>query len=80
MTTDAWVFVDGQVRAKLRQINAYSGAVPMNIPLHARDRFLTFAATDGGSTIDHDWIIFGDPRLELGESPNTETTLPSTAK
>ena len=29
------------------------------------DRFLTLAATDGGDGIRHDWIIFGDPRLEL---------------
>ena len=64
---DAWVFVDGQVRTRYRQINAYSGAFSVNVPLDAHDRFLTLVATDGGNLIDHDWVIFGDPRLELGE-------------
>ena len=30
-----------------------------------KDHFLTLAATDGGDGIHMDWIIFGDPRLEL---------------
>ena len=36
-----------------------------SVPLGENDRFLTLAATDGGDGIDCDWIVFGDPRLEL---------------
>ena len=30
-----------------------------------QDHFLTLVATDGGNGILWDWIMFGDPRLEL---------------
>jgi hypothetical protein len=74
---DAWVFVDGQVRSRCRQINGYSGAVPVNVPLDANSRFLTLVATDGGNSIDHDWVIFGDPRIELEEPASRNATTPS---
>ena len=35
------------------------------MPIYDKDRFLTLAATDGGDGIHFDWIIFGDPRLEM---------------
>jgi hypothetical protein len=62
---DVWVFVDGQVSWRRRQINRYNGAMPIMIPLTANDRFLTLVATDGGNGYQQDHIIFGDPRLEL---------------
>jgi hypothetical protein len=68
---DAWVFVDGQMRTRFRQINGYSGALPVNIPIEPHDRFLTLVATDGGNSIDHDWVIFGDPRLELKKTSDS---------
>ena len=51
---DIWVFVDGQVRFRRRQINRCNGAFSIAIPLGENDRFLTLAATDGGNGID--WI------------------------
>jgi hypothetical protein len=62
---DVWVLVDGQTRFNRREINSFSGAFPVAIPLREGDRFLTLAATDGGNGIFHDWIIFGDPQLEF---------------
>ena len=62
---DLWVLVDGQVRFRRREINGLNGAFSVAIPLDESDRFLTLAATDGGNGIDNDWIVFGDPRLEL---------------
>ena len=62
---DVWVLVDGQVRFQRREINGYNGAFPIAIPIGENDRFLTLAATDGGNGIECDWIMFGDPRLEL---------------
>jgi len=62
---DFWVLVDGKARYRRRQINAMSGDFPIEIPIAEKDRFLTLASTDGGDGIMWDWILFGDPRLEL---------------
>jgi hypothetical protein len=62
---DIWVLVDGRVRFQRREINAYNGAMSINVLLGERDRFLTLVATDGGNGASCDWIMFGDPRLEL---------------
>jgi hypothetical protein len=62
---DIWVLVDGKVRFQRRQINKTHGAFSVVIPIAEGDRFLTLAATDGGDGIACDWIIFGDPRIEL---------------
>ena len=61
---DIWVLVDGQSRFR-RQVNNYSGVSAIMVPIGEKDRFLTLAATDGRNGIAQDWIIFGDPRLEL---------------
>jgi hypothetical protein len=62
---DLWVLVDGQSRFQRREINGLSGAFSVRVPINDGDRFLTLAATDGSDGVSHDWIIFGDPRLEL---------------
>ena len=62
---DVWVLVDGEVRFRRREINGYNGLFPIALPLGENDRFLTLVATDGGNGIEWDWILFGDPRLEL---------------
>ena len=62
---DLRVFVDGQVRYQRREINAYNGAMPINVPLADRDRFLTLVSSDCGNGTGFDWIMFGDPRLEV---------------
>jgi hypothetical protein len=64
-SADLWVLVDGQMRFGRRQLTSSKGLFPVVVPLDRKDRFLTLAATDGGNTIHLDWIIFGDPRLEL---------------
>jgi hypothetical protein len=68
---DLRVLVDGQVRFQRREINAYNGAMSITIPLVDRDRFLTLATSDAGNGTSCDWIVFGDPRIELAETvPN----------
>ena len=62
---DVWVFVDGQVRFRRREINRYNGVMPVIVPIRDNDRFLTLAGTDGGNGYGEDQIIFGDPRLEM---------------
>ena len=62
---DFWVLVDGKARYRRRQINAMSGDFPIVIPIGEKDRFLTLASTDGGDGLMWDWILFGDPKLEM---------------
>lgn len=69
---DAWVFVDGQPRFKYRDVSRFLGAMPISVPINRTNRFLTLAATDGGHAILYNWIIFGDPRLELQTTESTD--------
>jgi hypothetical protein len=62
---DFWVLADDQVRFRRREINSALGAMPVSVPIGPADRFLTLVVTDGGDGISGDWVIFGDPRLEL---------------
>jgi hypothetical protein len=65
---EIWVFVDGRLklRSTLKPTQAkWSGAVPIDIVLKPTDHFLTLASTDGGDGIDYDWVVFGDPVLQL---------------
>ncbi len=75
---EIWVFVDGRLRLRSMlkpTTQGWSGAVPIDIVLEPADRYLTLVSTDGGDGIDHDWVVFGDPVLQLGseeakEDPN----------
>jgi len=73
---DFWVLVDGQIRFRRWQVNAYNNDFPIAIPIGANDHFLTLASTDGGNGIGWDWIIFGDPRLELVMVANQQDAKP----
>ena len=63
-SADLWVIVDGQSRFGPGD-QPLQRAMPVNVAVGQRDRFLTLAATDGGDGIGQDWTMFGDPRLEL---------------
>jgi hypothetical protein len=77
---DVWVFVDGQVKFRRREINRYNGAMQIVIPINDQDRFLTLVATDGGNGYGLDHIVFGDPRLELiPANTSTDPTPPPEA-
>ena len=62
---DLWVLVDGKAVFRRRAVTRSHGAYNIGIPLDEKVCFLTLVATDGGNGFDWDWIIFGDPRLEL---------------
>jgi hypothetical protein len=64
-TASLWVLVDGRVRHKQREINGWSGMNPITFSIQPNDRFLTLVATDAGNGSAMDWIVFGDPILEL---------------
>lgn len=65
LRADLWVLVDGRVRFRRRDFNSCMGDFPIDVSIAQQDRFLTLVATDGGNDIGFDWILFGDPRLEL---------------
>jgi hypothetical protein len=60
-----WVLVDGRARFQRREVTAFTGAMPVNVPIADSDRFLTLAATNGKYGISRTWIVFGDPRLTM---------------
>ena len=62
---DAWFLVDGKERFSRCKINQSNIAMSIVIPIRENERFLTLAVTDGGDGFGGDWMIFGDPRLEL---------------
>lgn len=57
--------IDGHVKFRRREINRFNGAIPVDIAIGENDRFLTLVATDGRNGFAFDWVLFGDPRLEL---------------
>jgi hypothetical protein len=73
---DVSVLIDGTMRFRRRQINHTLGAMPIKLPIRENDRFLTLVATDGGDGVAADWIIFGDPRLDLLLSDSASTNPP----
>ncbi len=80
---DVWVLVDGEVRYRRREINRYNRAFSIAVPIGPSEHFLTLAATDGGNGFKYDWIVFGDPRLELafiGQKPQAEVPRPMAAE
>jgi hypothetical protein len=63
--SDVCVFVDGALRFHRREINSYSGAIPVIVPINTADRFLTLAVTANADDVIGASTMFGDPRLEL---------------
>jgi hypothetical protein len=72
---DAWVLTDGTEKWRRLQLRPRDGAVKVQIELDQRDNFLTLAVTDGGNGIDCDWVVWGDPVLEMREDRAISMTL-----
>jgi len=64
-SVDAWFLVDGKERFSRCKISQSYSAMPITISIRENEHFLTLAVTDGGDGIGGDWMIFGDPRLEM---------------
>jgi ferric-dicitrate binding protein FerR (iron transport regulator) len=72
----AWVFVDGELRYSVQNQNDAHGPAAVSIPLARQDRYLTIVAVEPEGSSPADWVIFGDPIVEL----DTAGSLPSTEK
>ncbi len=73
---DFWIFVDGQLKLNRMGLRPKDGTVAVNVALRPGDQFLTLASTDGGDGNGFDWIVFGDPVLEM-TSPASEVRRPN---
>jgi len=63
---DLFVIVNGVSRLEQRRLMNTEGPVVGDVPIYATDRFLTLAVTEaGGDGINGDWVVFGDPKLEM---------------
>jgi hypothetical protein len=63
--SDIWVLVDGQLKLKQMHIHSGDGVVRVDVEIGPQDRFLTLVSTDGGNDRFGDWIVFGDPVLDM---------------
>jgi len=71
---EVWVFVDGRLRFHRPNLRGDGRGHRIEIPLTPSDRFLTLVTTDGGNGTGHDWLIFGDPRLQLVPTADADDT------
>ena len=65
MYADFWVFVDGQVRFKRREINAVQRRISGRDSVRRERPLFNIGRHRRRNGISWDWIMFGDPRLEL---------------
>jgi hypothetical protein len=70
---DVWVLVDGQLRLGRRQLRPQDGLVHVDVALGATERFLTLASTWNGSTRNYDWVVLGDPVLDMAAEQSAES-------
>ena len=62
---DLRVLIDGAPVFEKRGFADGQPPFSVDIPLKDEDRFLTFAATDGGDGIANDYVLLGDPGIDL---------------
>jgi hypothetical protein len=70
---DLWVFVDGQLKFHRDRVRPRDGAFRVDVAVGPDDRFLTLVSTDGDKEPVCDWLVLGDPILQMAESRVRET-------
>ena len=66
---DLYVFVDGQLLFKRENFSGDDGPIELDIDLPTNARHLTLVTTDGGNTNRFDWVVLGDPKIHMNETP-----------
>jgi hypothetical protein len=70
---EIWVLIDGHLKFSRAGLRPQNGPVKVDIALGPKDRFLTLVATYGGKeSRNFDWVVFGDPVLEMTTGPEQE--------
>jgi hypothetical protein len=60
-----WVLVDGRLELSRPELHSQDGAINVDIELGPRDRFLTLVSAIRDMPHYFDWLVFGDPILEM---------------
>ena len=71
---DIWVFVDGRCDLRRGNIRCRVWCQVHNVAIRDHNRYLTLVASDAGNTCLNDWVMFGDPHLEVVVCPKAEPT------
>jgi hypothetical protein len=61
----AFVLIDGVSRYRNNSFTNQSGAISIDFQIRDADRFMTLAATDDGTDIDRDWVLWTDPKIDV---------------
>ncbi|MBN1393450.1 MAG: NPCBM/NEW2 domain-containing protein, partial [Pirellulales bacterium] len=69
---DLWVFIDGTLKLKRTQLRPEHGIVLVDIEIAPDAQFLTLVSTDGGNGYANDYVVFGDPVLEMAPTDQRE--------
>ncbi|MBN1396345.1 MAG: NPCBM/NEW2 domain-containing protein [Pirellulales bacterium] len=62
---DFWVFVDGRLKFKRERLCPKDGAVDIDVVIGPKDRFLTLVSTNAGDSTTCDWVVVGDPAVQM---------------
>ena len=63
-TADFWIFLDGRKVYEKQMFNS-NKAVEVEIPITAKDQYLTLAVTEADGIWAFDWALFGRPELVI---------------
>ncbi|NLF07657.1 MAG: hypothetical protein GX594_06715, partial [Pirellulaceae bacterium] len=65
---DLWIFVDGKLKWVRKNITAKDGPIAVDVSLGPNDRFLTLVSTNGQHGKSYDWMVVGDPVLDMSST------------
>ncbi|MBN1394605.1 MAG: hypothetical protein JW959_06250, partial [Pirellulales bacterium] len=62
---DLWIFVDGRLVQSGKGVQIKDDAIDFDVKIGPDDRFLTIVSTDARNGCNFDWVVFGEPILEM---------------
>jgi hypothetical protein len=62
---DFWVFIDGKLKLRRAKLSPQDGAVKIEVEIGHDDRFLTLVSTNAEGSRSCDWVVLGDPTLQM---------------
>ena len=77
---DLWIFVDGRLMLKRMGIRPADGAIDVGVDIDPDARFLSIVWTDGGNRNSYDWVVLGDPVIEISPLELNENTTATDAR
>ena len=65
---DLWVFVDGALMQSKKGVRIEDGKTDFNVELGPDARHLTLVTTDAHNGCNFDWVVFGEPVLDMAST------------